>query len=537
MKNILFLFVIFSVACLHAQHLEIELLSETQMTDAALLKNGKDIFFSKTLTVPISNVRPFLAYSVTADYTDVEWSMSIRFSEDGENWKAFQEIQQDTHELEKDHQWVSTLMYAEAQDRFYQYVVDVEGNIAIDPKLVLHFYNPGDTEKSNETTDNELETRSCPCPQPAFEERLDWCPDGDCPKDRTPAPNSVSHLIVHHSAGVNSANDWAAVVRSIWDFHVNTRGWDDVGYNWLVDPNGVLYEGRGADLIGAHFCGANTGTEGICLLGNFTNITPKQAAVDKLVQFLAWKSCSESLYPIDRVRHNASGRNLLQVSGHRDGCATACPGDAFYPLFDEVRAATIEYIDNNCSISSILPRPYALTDSLMDNEAVELNWGFDLPSSNIQLSLERSVGENYRYEEIARLASDVNTFLDEDVTINQLYFYRLRALTGNEASAYSNTALVSTIISSTNQYLNEKNVQIFPNPVQDQLALQIENDLFGQLVMELQDMAGRPIRQQLFTKQQRQFQTNFDVSDLPKGFYLLRIEQAQERLSLRFSKQ
>lgn len=531
------LFIAVSLFAQSPQRAVVPLNQADQLEKISMLSNARTIYRSTPQVVPIQKVAPFLAYAITHQAEALK--LWIRFSTDGENWKNWEKVEKDGHEGEEEEQWVSNLMFADQGDRFFQYQWEHPMEEKVDlPQLAIHFYSPGKTMKNKEiASENELESRSCPCPQPAFEEREDWCPSGDCPKDTTPAANTVTHLIVHHSAGVNSANDWSAVVRSIWDFHVNTRGWDDVGYNWLVDPNGVIYEGRGTDLIGAHFCGRNTNTEGICLLGDFTEITPTQDAFNKLVQFLAWKSCDQNLYPIDRVRHAPSNATLLQVSGHRDGCNTACPGNSFYPLFDNLREATIEYIDNNCSISALLPKPYALTDSLMETETIQLNWAFDAPSNNIQLSLERSEGEDFRYEEIARLASTINTYEDTNIEINQTYYYRLRALSNGEGSAYSNKVVVNTNVVGLDTYLNQNTVQIYPNPIQEDVNLSIENELRGTVEVEVQDVVGRKIQRYEWNKNQASLEVNLSLSNLAKGLYLLQIRQGEHQFTIRVVKE
>ena len=107
------------------------------------------------------------------------------------------------------------------------------------------------------------------CTQPAYQGRNDWCPSGNCPKSSNPSAINPTHIVVHHSAGQTSSSDFAAVVRSYWDYHVNSRGWADIGYNWLVDPNGVVYEGRGDRIRGAHSPCMNAIATGICFIGNY----------------------------------------------------------------------------------------------------------------------------------------------------------------------------------------------------------------------------------------------------------------------------
>lgn len=294
---------------------------------------------------------PFLSYAIT-QARQVAHSyehFQIRFSEDSETWTTWESLQQDEHNLADEPKWVSKLMYANKKHRFFQYRWTGE---APPQQLELHLYSPDDSPKEDRASnEQELEEReSCGCEQPEFQSRTDWC--SNCPEGASPAEHQVTHLIIHHSAGTNEANDWAAIVRSIWDFHVNGRGWDDVGYNWLIDPNGVLYAGRATDIRGAHFCGKNTGTEGVCMLGDFTEVEPTTEARATLSALWAWKACDRDVDPLESTRHNASSRNLVTISGHRDGCATACPGDKFYPLLDEVRQAVVDYQEENCNVVS-----------------------------------------------------------------------------------------------------------------------------------------------------------------------------------------
>ena len=82
-------------------------------------------------------------------------------------------------------------------------------------------------------------------------------------------------------------------MRGIEVYHVQGNGWNDIGYNFLVDRFGTIYEGRGGgidrNVIGAHAQGFNTGTVGVALIGNFTAATPTQAQQAALVRLLAWR--------------------------------------------------------------------------------------------------------------------------------------------------------------------------------------------------------------------------------------------------------
>jgi N-acetylmuramoyl-L-alanine amidase len=188
-------------------------------------------------------------------------------------------------------------------------------------------------------------------PKPPVVPRTEWeCPDGQITTHGSLSFTTVTHLIVHHTAmGVEEpSSDWPALVRSIWNFHVLERGWADIGYNYLIDPNGVIYEGRsgGDNVMGAHFSGVNAGTMAVALLGDFTAEAPTTDALNGLKEILAWKCDQCGLDPEGRSLHEASQLILNTISGHRDGPkATECPGEALYLLLPAIRADIITLIE------------------------------------------------------------------------------------------------------------------------------------------------------------------------------------------------
>lgn len=322
----------------------IQLLESQHIASAATLKTGEQTVSSIPLEVPLQKVAPFLSYSLALDFDkaiiSAELTAWIRFSKAGEVWTEWQQIEQDEHNTE---QWSSQVQFTDKAHHFFQYQFRSVNEL---PSAKMNFYSPGKSKPLN------LVASRSSCNAPAVALRDDWCPDGSCPEITNPSTHLVSHLIIHHSAGTNVANDWAAIVRAIWNGHVNTNGWSDIGYNWLVDPNGVLYEGRGLNVRGAHFCGRNTGTEGICVIGNFQTRTPTNEALNGLTEFLAWRTEELNLKPFGITFHNSSNTNLASISGHRDGCATACPGNMFYPMLEEVRNRTSIYREEVCELTT-----------------------------------------------------------------------------------------------------------------------------------------------------------------------------------------
>jgi uncharacterized protein (TIGR03437 family) len=182
--------------------------------------------------------------------------------------------------------------------------------------------------------------------EPEIVPRAGWGCGAECAPREAPVFADVTHLVVHHSAGANTATSWPAVIRSIWVLHVQGNGWNDIGYNFLIDPNGVIYEGRagGDGVIGAHFSGVNTGTMGVCLLGTYSTQPPTAAAIASLSQLLTAKAQRWRLDPSGQTLHAASGLTLNVISGHRDAGlstrasgTTECPGNGLYTWLPEVR--------------------------------------------------------------------------------------------------------------------------------------------------------------------------------------------------------
>ncbi len=296
---------------------------------------------SETIEVPLE-ATPFLSYFLI--WSGEATGFQIRFSSDGRNWAPWQSVIPDGHAEQHEDRKISQLGMTDKTHHFFQVSASASPG-----QVACHFYNPGDSQPLTPQVQHDaLEPRSCPCPLPENLTRAQWCPAGNCPPNPNPTPTTTTHLIVHHAAGTNTSSDWAAVVRSVWDFHVNGNGWADIGYNWLIDPNGVIYTGRGDEILGAHFCAQNTGTAGICMLGNYTTITPTAAALSSLESMLAWKACDIGADPLGSAFHPSSGLILPYISGHRDGCNTACPGDAFYPMLPALRQAVEDHINSGC---------------------------------------------------------------------------------------------------------------------------------------------------------------------------------------------
>jgi hypothetical protein len=183
---------------------------------------------------------------------------------------------------------------------------------------------------------------------PVIITRAGWHADESIRRNKAPriAP-ALKLAVVHHTATTNaySCARSASIVRGIEVYHVKGNGWDDIGYNFLVDACGQVFEGRWGgierNVVGAHSGGFNSGTVGVSMIGNFERAAPSKAQQDALVNLLAWRLDVGHVDPLSHVSFVSGGNgkfpagrtvNLRAVSGHRDTYPTSCPGTAAYRL-------------------------------------------------------------------------------------------------------------------------------------------------------------------------------------------------------------
>ena len=189
---------------------------------------------------------------------------------------------------------------------------------------------------------------------PAIITRQQWGADERLVKG-TPVVNArVRALFVHHTDTINSYSRAQAYaqVRAIYAFHTKVRGWNDIGYNFLVDRYGRVFEGRRgsitAAVMGAHTGGFNTDSLGISVLGTFVAQAPPKAALDALAGVLAWKAAQYGINPRAGVTLTSAGGpytpfpagravRISALSAHRDVDSTECPGEALYALMPWLR--------------------------------------------------------------------------------------------------------------------------------------------------------------------------------------------------------
>jgi flagellar hook assembly protein FlgD len=187
--------------------------------------------------------------------------------------------------------------------------------------------------------------------RPAIVTRSQWGADESIVRGAPSYADEVRFSVVHHTAGTNSYSrgQAAGIVRGIQRYHVLANGWNDIGYNFLVDKYGRVYEGRAGGVaravIGAHAGGFNTGSAGVAVLGTYGATRISSAGRAALQRLLAWRLDVAHVDPVSAADAVSFGNErfargtkvrLRAVSGHRDTGYTSCPGAELYGMLGGV---------------------------------------------------------------------------------------------------------------------------------------------------------------------------------------------------------
>lgn len=288
---------------------------------------------------------PFVMISAYSKDLNVGETLSFRTKTKG-IWSKWIRLKE-AHEGEDFDRIVFDPVFIETEFSHIQF----DSNEVIDSEITFRLYMPENStiskkKKGKPSTTNSKSNKAAGCLQPAYEKRLDWCPRGNCRKPNGSKINPT-HIVIHHSAGNTTSNDFAAVVRGYWDFHVNTRGWSDIAYNWLIDPNGVIYEGRGNRTRGAHSPCMNGSSTGICLIGNYSTHKPNTTIIKATEKLIAWDASNKDIDVLASSYNTSLRKRIANVSGHRTAkdqypssrcTSTSCPGTHVASLLNTIQS-------------------------------------------------------------------------------------------------------------------------------------------------------------------------------------------------------
>ena len=370
--------------------------------DGAALSSDEGGYTSpeRAATHPFTHM--LLRVELTEPYDEhAHLNLAVRVSTDGQQWSAWEAIEENSDLwVPEDGEYVlwSAITYLGEGMRFWQVrarpAPDPHGHDAPPPTIARLDVNTVDARYGDEakpTGSASLAGLS----KPPVVSRTAWgCPDGQDSRV-SPAYRYATHMVIHHTAGSSrlrsGETNWSDRVRAIWSFHTITRGWGDIGYNYIIDPSGVIYEGRagGENAVGFHDT-ANYGSMGVSLIGTYESSVPPPAAQDSLVELLAWKANQNDINPQGESFYYGCSISkyckaytpnavILNIAGHRQvtPVRTTCPGGALLNLLPNIRSRVIADLQGE------------------DNNIIQPDNG-DLVISELETSFERSDAYWYR---------------------------------------------------------------------------------------------------------------------------------------------
>ncbi|MFH8474673.1 peptidoglycan recognition protein [Streptomyces sp. NPDC018000] len=239
-------------------------------------------------------------------------------------------------------------------------------------------------------------------PKPPITSRAGWGADESMSPEAPEYLDTVKAVFVHHTAGSStySCADSAAIVRSLYAYHVKSNGWKDIGYNFLVDKCGTVFEGRkgGVDrpVLGAHTYGFNRDTAGIAVIGTYTDSAAPSAVTTSVARIAAWKlgqykgdPAGSTMLTAGATGSNGFGTKFTagtqysfkRISGHRDGFNTECPGTKLYGQLPTIHSLAAGPV-TGLAIKSVTGAGLSGT-TYYTKSAVTVGWSAATPSAFI----------------------------------------------------------------------------------------------------------------------------------------------------------
>jgi hypothetical protein len=246
----------------------------------------------------------------------------------------------------------------------------ISGELPADLRVDL--VEPGTSDADSSVLAQPMSAAASAVTQPAIVTRAQWGADESLRNGFAGYGETIKAGFVHHTTGASdyTSAEVPGMIRAIYAYHTQTLGWSDIGYNFLVDRFGRLYEGRwgGMDrpVIGAHTGGFNTNTVGVAALGDHETSPVPEAVMTGFGQLLGWKLGLYGADPYGRVTLTSGGGDSNRypagqavefnvVSGHRDASFTLCPGQYLYPRLSEIRSEAAAFMGRPGPLRAVTP--------------------------------------------------------------------------------------------------------------------------------------------------------------------------------------
>ena len=265
-------------------------------------------------------------------------NFSTRVSTDGSTWSEWVEMHLDSHVRSLSDSRRFEMPALVSPSNYVQYRVDlVADDFGVYP--VIHEVELGCVDTSAPAQYMSVP----PAPIDGFIiPRASWGADESLRFDKNgkeiwpPEYRPIQKVIIHHTVTQNHETDPAATIRAIYYYHAITQGWGDIGYNFLVDWHGNVYEGRygGPNVVGGHALQYNWGSLGIALTGDYSTTPVEHATLASLVRLIQDRAKNVDPAGIGFFIDKA---NVPNICGHRDVLSTECPGDDAYQEIPAIR--------------------------------------------------------------------------------------------------------------------------------------------------------------------------------------------------------
>ena len=254
--------------------------------------------------------------------------------------------------------------------------------------------------------------------------RAQWGADEKKADTTTRRSVRLQAMYVHHTASSNNYTraQAAQAVRSFYLFHTQSKDWDDIGYQFLIDKYGTIYEGRRGSfkdlVIGAQAGGFNTGTMGVSMIGNYETARPSAAGLEALRKVLTWKGYANGINALGTTTLTATVEGpstsrypdgarvkVPTILGHRTTNSTSCPGQYLFAQLPQLRkdvAARIITAQRQYGVGgSPLRAPvaavkYATTAPVSTSGKLSLKWKRVSYAAKYQI-MEREVTQSGRF--------------------------------------------------------------------------------------------------------------------------------------------
>ncbi len=346
-----------------ATHGSLEGVEATSAGLAVAQEESSGLYLSEVINSPLAFTTDIVPLWQVDLPDGAELLLETRLSLDGHTWSQWLENPEAFYPV-RDDEHSGHLIWAGNDQVALQFRITLRRAAGVSPtlnSLTLVFNDtsngPADGEIAAQMAGAKTSTNTCPIQKPQVISRSNWgCPDGQDSPRRSPLYQPVTHIIIHQAETPNNLRpyqNWAGWVRSVWNYHANVLWWGDVGYNYLIDPGGAIYEGRagGDDVIGIHDT-HNAGSMAIGFLGCYGNCDnpclseaePGQAMLESAAQLMAWKLGQNEIDPLSSGPYG--GRPAVPViAGGRDVTWTSSPGDRLYNKLPGLRETASDKLE------------------------------------------------------------------------------------------------------------------------------------------------------------------------------------------------